>query len=269
LPPLDRATRRPASAVTSSSLPTTAIRSPPPALEQARAGATWARGSRSTSWRRHASYPSSTSVSIGVRCSAAAAIRPSASDTSEALVNVEPKSTQTTTSSAEGTVEVREEVVDALDADTEPDQIVGDLELRAGDAHVGHPARVLDQALHPAERLPEREHLRACAGVDRRVSPVGVPEAHHAPESLHLPRGDLVPGVLGQPGEEHLADLGVPKEELDDLLGVVAVSVHPDAERLEAAMGEEAVERTRHRTHGVLMEGDRLGQVEVTHNHST
>ena len=35
LPPLDSATRRPASAVTRASLPTTAIRSPPPALEHA------------------------------------------------------------------------------------------------------------------------------------------------------------------------------------------------------------------------------------------
>ena len=45
LPPLDRATRRPASAVTSSSLPTTAIRSPPPALEQASTSAAVALGS--------------------------------------------------------------------------------------------------------------------------------------------------------------------------------------------------------------------------------
>ena len=40
----DSATRRPASAVTSSSLPTTAIRSPPPALEQASTSAPAARG---------------------------------------------------------------------------------------------------------------------------------------------------------------------------------------------------------------------------------
>ena len=49
LPPLDSATRRPASAVTSSSLPTTAIRSPPPALEQASTSAPAARGSASAS----------------------------------------------------------------------------------------------------------------------------------------------------------------------------------------------------------------------------
>ena len=63
LPPLDSATRRPASAVTSSSLPTTAIRSPPPALEQASTCAVVARGSASASTARQASYPSRTSVS--------------------------------------------------------------------------------------------------------------------------------------------------------------------------------------------------------------
>ena len=72
LPPLDSATRRPASAVTSSSLPTTAIRRPPPALEQARVGASAARASCATRAARHASYPSRTSVSIVVGCSAAA-----------------------------------------------------------------------------------------------------------------------------------------------------------------------------------------------------
>ena len=43
-PPLDSATRRPASAVTSSSLPITAMRRPPPALEQASTSASAARG---------------------------------------------------------------------------------------------------------------------------------------------------------------------------------------------------------------------------------
>ena len=95
LPPLDSATRRPASAVTSSSLPTTATRSPPPAEEQASTSAPVARGSARASSARHASYPSRTSVSIVVRCSAPATTAPVARSTSSALVNVEPKSTQT------------------------------------------------------------------------------------------------------------------------------------------------------------------------------
>ena len=70
LPPLESATRRPASAVTSSSAPTTAIRRPPPALEQASTSASAARASCSTRAARQASYPSRTSVSIVVGCSA-------------------------------------------------------------------------------------------------------------------------------------------------------------------------------------------------------
>src|SRR5580765_5687263 len=139
LPPLERATRRPASAVTSSSLPTTATRRPPPALEQARIAASSARASWPARAARHASYPSSTSVSIVVRCSAAATIRPSARSTRDALVNVEPKSAQTTTRpSGEGTVEVGDQVVGGLDAHAEPDQVGRNLQLGPGHAGVGH-----------------------------------------------------------------------------------------------------------------------------------
>src|SRR6478752_4173165 len=126
LPPLDRATRRPASAVTSSSFPTTAMRSPPPALEQASTSASLARGSAATSSARHASYPSRTSpVPSGpgsvVGWDAEATMRPSVRSTSAALVKVEPKSTQTAVS-AERTVEVGDQVLGGLDPHAEPDQ---------------------------------------------------------------------------------------------------------------------------------------------------
>ncbi len=98
-PPLESATRRPASAVTSCSLPTTPILSPPPADEQARTGASAARASSAVSADRQAPNPSITSVSTVVRCSAFATSRPSATSTSAALVNVDPKSTHTTTPS--------------------------------------------------------------------------------------------------------------------------------------------------------------------------
>src|SRR4051794_2361025 len=142
LPPLDRATRRPASAVTSSSLPTTAIRRPPPALEQASVGASTERASCPAIFARQASYPSRTSVSMVVGCSADARTRPSSRSTSRALVNVDPKSTQITAAttppvSGEGTVQVRDEVVGGLDADAEPDQVGGNLQLGAGHAQVG------------------------------------------------------------------------------------------------------------------------------------
>ena len=52
-------------------------------------------------------------------------------------------------------------------------------------------------------------------------------------------------------------------QEVDDLLGVVAVPVHPHRQRLEAAQGQPGVERPGDRAHGVLVEADLLGQVEV------
>ena len=95
-PPLDSATRRPASAVTRASLPTTAIRSPPPAEEQASTSASAARGSP-RQLARQASQPSSTSVSIVVRwLRRRQQLDRWSTSTSAALVNVEPKSTQAT-----------------------------------------------------------------------------------------------------------------------------------------------------------------------------
>src|SRR6185503_5726803 len=106
---------------------------------------------------RHTSYPSRTSVSMVVRCSAPATTRPVDRSTSSTLVNVEPKSAQTASRLPKCLVEVGEQVVDGLDADAEPDQVGGHLELGAGDARVRHPSRVLDQRLDAAEGLTERE----------------------------------------------------------------------------------------------------------------
>ena len=53
--------------------------------------------------------------------------------------------------------EVRDEVVDGLDADRQPDERLVDLELRAGDREVGHHGRQLDERLDAAERLGEGE----------------------------------------------------------------------------------------------------------------
>ena len=95
LPPLESATRRPASAVTSSSLPTTAIRSPPPALEQASTSAS------SPAGRRRTSRPGRRRTRRGRRsrwwCGARRRPRsgPCRGRRASALVKVEPKSTQT------------------------------------------------------------------------------------------------------------------------------------------------------------------------------
>src|SRR4051794_14251380 len=265
LPPLESAPRRPASAVTSSSFPTTAMRSPPPALEQARTSATPALGSAVTSSARHTSYPSRTSVSIVVRCSAPLTIVPSARSTRRALVNVEPKPTQTARS-AKGLVEVGQEAVDGLDSDAEPDQVRRHLELGARHAGVGHPPGVLDQRLDAAERLGQREHAGAVAHLERALLAALRAERHHAAEAVHLAVGHLVAGVVRQPGVVDLLHPLVGSEELDDAFGVVAVALHPDRQRLEAAQGQPGIERAGHRAHGVLVVADLLGEVQVPHD---
>ena len=245
LPPLDSATRRPASAVTSSSLPTTAIRSPPPALEQASVGAPAARGSASTSCGEARVVPVE---DVGVDGGAVLGGRdapPSARSTSAALVNVEPKSTQTTSRPAQPRARSRSAIRSSAVSMPTLSRIRSagtSSSVPATLAWVIRPG-VLDQALDAAERLAEREHLGARADVERRLLAAGVPEADHAAEALHLPRGHGVAGVLGQARVDHLRDLRVPGQELDDLLGVVAVPVHPDA-RASSGRGGSGSSRT-------------------------
>ena len=98
LPPLDSATRRPASDVTSSSLPTTAIRRPPPAEEHASTSASATAGCESASCARQASTPSRTSPLPSasgrvVRWSVVASSSPVSPSTRAALVKVDPTST--------------------------------------------------------------------------------------------------------------------------------------------------------------------------------
>ena len=142
----------------------------------------------------------------------------------------------------------------------------GHLEVGARDAGVGHRPGVLDQRLDAAERLPEGEHLGALADGEGLLEPAGDAERDHPAEALHLAGGDLVAGVGREAGVDHLGDPRVAVEELHDPLRVVAVAVHAYAERLEAAVRQEGVERSGDRAHGVLVEADLLGELEVAHD---
>ena len=95
----------------------------------------------------------------------------------------------------------------------------------------------------PPSDSPSTNSLARLQIADRRLLAADGAEAHHAAEAAHLLRRDLVSGVLGQARVEHLGDLRVPGQELHDPLGVVAVPVHPYAERLDAAQGQPGVER--------------------------
>src|SRR6476661_3355772 len=103
------------------------------------------------------------------------ASRVPSSPTRAALVNVDPKSTQSSrvTRSSAQTVErllqVGDEVVDVLDAHREADQVGRHLELGAGHRGVRHARRVLDEGLDAPEGLAEGEQLGLAADLDRDV----------------------------------------------------------------------------------------------------
>ena len=125
-----------------------------------------------------------------------------------------------------------------------------------------HAGGMLDQALDAAEALGERPHR--CTGDELDRFLLGLNEERdHPAEIAHLTRGDLVPGMLGEPGPEHLRDARVPGEELDHASGVLAVTVHAKGERLETAENEPRVERPWHGTERLLEEAQPLGDRRV------
>ena len=119
---------------------------------------------------------------------------------------------------------------------------------------VGHRARMLDQRLHPAQRFGEDENLCARTQVAGGLRAAAHPNGDHAAESAHLPGGDVVAGMARQARVEHLADRGVVGQERGEDGGVLAVPLHPQLERLEAAHGQVGVERAGDRTRAVLQE---------------
>ena len=126
-----------------------------------------------------------------------------------------------------------------------------------------HQARVLDQALHPAEALAE---LPDPGCLDHRprglLAPVEL-EAHHPAEIAHLPSGELVLRVIGQAGVMNPTDRFVLGEPRRDSAGVLAVLAHSQRQGLETAEHEPGVERPRHCTQCVLQEGEALRERAV------
>ena len=70
---------------------------------------------------------------------------------------------------------------------------------------------------------------------------------------------EIVTRVLGEPGVVHARDAHRgPARKSGDRRGVLAVPLHPEAERLDAARGQPGVQRTRHRAHRELEESHLL-----------
>src|SRR6185503_9858035 len=112
---------------------------------------------------------------------------------------------------------------------------------------------MLDQALDPAERFGERPDLRAGDELDRLLLG-GSEERDHAAEVLHLALRGLMARVARQPWIENVLDVLMRLAVLDATLRVLAVTLHPQRPRLQAAEDEQRVERARHAAQRLLEE---------------
>ncbi len=145
--------------------------------------------------------------------------------------------------------QVGEQVVDALDADGQPDERRIDLERRPRHRQVGHRGRQLDERLDATERLGQGEQPRALGDGDRPVrgaatvgAAVGRDERDHPAEAR-----------VGDP-----LDVLAVAQELGDRRGIRPVPFDAQVERAQAAQHQEAVERAGHRPHRVLQEAQAL-----------
>ena len=96
--------------------------------------------------------------------------------------------------------QVGAEVLDAFDADGEPDEVGRHLQRASGDAGMGHLGRVFDQRLDAAEGLTESEQARTAAHLERRCLAARDAERDHSAEPTHLLGRHLVTAVRRKPG---------------------------------------------------------------------
>ena len=169
-----------------------------------------------------------------------------------ALVNVEPKSTQTARSRrpaqpAEGRSRSASRSSAVSMPTLKPDQVA-----RAPRAsvpatrRVRHPARVLDQRLDAAERLAEGEHLGALAHVEGLLLAAGDPEATRCRRTASSAGRDLVAGVLRQArGRSPAPPRGWPARNSTTCSALSQCRSIRTRERLQAAQRQPGVERAR------------------------
>mmetsp|Transcript_8571 Transcript_8571/g.35718 ORF Transcript_8571/g.35718 Transcript_8571/m.35718 type:complete len:220 (-) Transcript_8571:396-1055(-) len=125
------------------------------------------------------------------------------------------------------------------------------------------------EALHAAEALCQLEDagvLEERSGAGEAAAAV---EGDHAAEAGHLALGQLVVGVAREAGVEDALHLRVRLQEGGDCHCVGGVLAHAQVEGLDAAHGEEAVERRLHRAHAVLEAAEaRMQLVRVGDEHA-
>jgi len=98
----------------------------------------------------------------------------------------------------EGLIHILDKVGDVFDAHGEPDQAVGDAAGFSdflGNRGMGHNGRMVDQRLHAAQRLREREHFDRFAEANGRGPLVFENDSDDTAASTHLFLGQCVVGV--------------------------------------------------------------------------
>src|SRR5919108_5830292 len=125
-----------------------------------------------------------------------------------------------------------------------------------------HARGVLDEALDAAEALRQLPD-RGAADQLHRFLLGGGEEGDHPAEVAHLPGGDLVPWMRGEPRVENLLDRLVRVQERGDAARVLAVLAHADGERLDPAQNEPGVEWAGDRSQRLLQAVQALGDRRV------
>src|SRR5215204_4037722 len=150
-------------------------------------------------------------------------------------------------------IQVVQDVVDGLEANGEPDVVVGDtrgLLLVHRELRVGRRGRVYDQALRVAHVGKEAVQLEPVYKALARFEPTVDAEAEDRTEETfpvvlrrHIVRRMIIEARVVDP-----VHLGMAMQELGYGLLVRRVALHPHGQRLEALQREEAVERAQGRT---------------------
>ena len=160
--------------------------------------------------------------------------------------------------------ELGAQVVDHLHPHRQPHQRIADaqlLALRGRDGGMGHDGRVLDQALHAAERFGQGKQVAAFQHAARFFESTLHLDADDAAEALHLAARQGVLRVALEAGVDHALDARVLLEPARQFQRVVAVRAHAQVQGLESAQGEKTVERPGDGADRVLQECHRFGQI--------
>ncbi len=103
---------------------------------------------------------------------------------------------------------------------------------------VRHGRRMTDQRLDAPQALGQAEQPGAREQPPGGLGPAMQSHADHAPEIAHLAPGHVVIGMVGQAWIINTCDLRLLRQPGRERSGILAMPLHPHAERLDAAEHE-------------------------------